>query len=72
VQERLTAAIADLLEERLGPKGVGVVLEAEHLCMSLRGVEATGARTITSSLRGMIRHDRATREEFFALARGAA
>jgi GTP cyclohydrolase I len=67
VQERLTKQVADLLQDRLRPKGVGVVLEAEHLCMSLRGVEATGARTVTSALHGHLRHDGRARAEFFSL-----
>ena len=69
VQERLTKQIADLLEDRLQPKGVGVVLEAEHLCMSLRGVQATGSRTVTSAVHGRLRDDARSRAEFFALAR---
>jgi GTP cyclohydrolase I len=68
VQERLTSQIAGWLEEQLEPKGVGVVLEAEHLCMSLRGVKATGSRTVTSALRGLVRNDSRTRTEFFGLA----
>ena len=68
VQERLTQQVADLLQEHLEPKGVGVVIEAEHLCMSLRGVEATGSRTITSALHGLVRDDARSRQEFFALA----
>jgi GTP cyclohydrolase IA len=67
VQERLTSQIAAWLEEQLEPKGVGVVLEAEHLCMSLRGVKATGSRTVTSALRGLVRNDSRTRTEFFGL-----
>ena len=67
VQERLTAQIADQLEEALEPRGVGVVLDAEHSCMSLRGVRATGARTTTSALRGLIREDERTRSEFLSL-----
>jgi GTP cyclohydrolase IA len=67
VQERLTSQIAAWLEEQLDPKGVGVVLEAEHLCMSLRGVKATGSRTVTSALRGLVRNDSRTRTEFFGL-----
>jgi GTP cyclohydrolase I len=67
VQERLTVQIGDWLTDRLAPKGVGVVLEAEHLCMSLRGVEATGARTVTSSLHGLLRDDPRSRAEFLAL-----
>ena len=67
VQERLTAQIAGRLEEALRPRGVGVVLEAEHSCMSLRGIRAVGARTSTSALRGLIREDARTRQEFLAL-----
>jgi GTP cyclohydrolase I len=68
VQERLTRQIADWLQEHLAPQGVGVVLEAEHLCMSLRGVQATGSRTVTSALHGLLREDPRSRQEFFALA----
>ncbi|MGH3661632.1 MAG: GTP cyclohydrolase I FolE [Micromonosporaceae bacterium] len=68
VQERLTKQVADWLQEHLAPKGVGVVLEAEHMCMSLRGVQATGARTVTSALHGLLRQDPRSRQEFFALA----
>jgi GTP cyclohydrolase I len=67
VQERLTVQIGDWLADRLAPKGVGVVLEAEHLCMSLRGVGAGGARTVTSSLHGLLRDDARSRSEFLAL-----
>ncbi len=68
-QERLTKQTADWLQEHLGPKGVGVVLEAEHLCMSLRGVHKAGSRTVTSALHGLVREDQRTRHEFLALAR---
>jgi GTP cyclohydrolase I len=68
VQERLTQQVADWLQKSLAPRGVGVVIEAEHLCMSLRGVRAAGARTLTSALRGVLREDARTRQEFFALA----
>jgi GTP cyclohydrolase IA len=68
VQERLTKQIGDWLEDRLAPKGVGVVLEAEHLCMSLRGVQAVGSKTVTSSLHGLVRDDARTRAEFLDLA----
>ncbi|MCX2731775.1 GTP cyclohydrolase I FolE [Saccharopolyspora sp. NFXS83] len=67
VQERLTKQIADRLEEHLQPKGVGVVIEAEHTCMTLRGVQATGACTVTSTLLGSLREDPRSRQEFFAL-----
>jgi GTP cyclohydrolase IA len=68
VQERMTVQIADWLEEQLHPKGVGVVLDAEHFCMTLRGVQKPGARTTTSALRGHVRDDPRTRSEFLALA----
>ncbi|HEV3364054.1 MAG TPA: GTP cyclohydrolase I FolE [Acidimicrobiia bacterium] len=68
VQERLTKQVADWLEEHLQPKGVGVVIQAEHLCMSLRGVQAPGCRTVTSALHGLLREDPRSRAEFFALA----
>jgi len=71
VQERLTKQVADWLTEHLEPKGVGVVVQAEHLCMSLRGVEAHGALTVTSALQGLLRDDPRSRAEFFSLA-GAA
>ncbi|MDQ4129685.1 MAG: GTP cyclohydrolase I FolE [Actinomycetota bacterium] len=67
VQERLTKQVADCLQGALAPKGVGVVIEAEHLCMSLRGVQATGSRTVTSALHGALRDDARSRAEFFAL-----
>ena len=69
-QERLTKQVADWLDECLQPKGVGVVIEADHMCMSLRGVRASGARTLTSALHGVLRHDARSRQEFFALAGG--
>ena len=68
IQERLTTQVADWLERELEPKGVGVVLEAEHMCMSLRGVQKLGSKTVTSALRGLIRDDVRTRQEFLALA----
>jgi GTP cyclohydrolase IA len=67
VQERLTRQAADWLDEHLAPKGVGVVLEAEHQCMSLRGVRAQGSRTVTSAVHGLLRDDARTRQEFLAL-----
>ena len=68
-QERLTQRIAEHLQRRLSPRGVGVVLEAEHTCMSLRGARVTGARTVTSALFGRLREDPASRAEFLSLAR---
>ena len=67
VQERMTAQVANWLEEHLEPRGVGVVLEAEHLCMTVRGVRAPGSRTTTSSVRGLLRTDPRSRAEFLAL-----
>jgi GTP cyclohydrolase IA len=72
VQERLTTQVAGWLRRELDPRGVGVVLEAEHLCMSLRGVQKPGARTITSALHGLVRDDPRTRDEFLALTGGHA
>jgi GTP cyclohydrolase I len=68
VQERLGEQVADALEEVLQPKGVGVVIEAVHLCMMMRGVEKQSSRTITSSMRGLFRDDAKTRSEFLRLA----
>jgi GTP cyclohydrolase IA len=68
VQERLTKQVADWIEQHLRPKGVGVVIEAEHMCMTVRGVQKPGARTVTSALHGLIREDLRTREELLALA----
>ncbi|WP_433499144.1 GTP cyclohydrolase I FolE [Sphaerimonospora sp. CA-214678] len=67
VQERLTKQVADWLADRLHPKGVGVVIEAEHTCMTLRGVQAIGSNTVTSTLLGTLRTDARSRQEFFAL-----
>jgi len=71
VQERLGEQIADALEEALQPRGVGVVLDAVHLCMMMRGVEKKNSRTVTSALRGEFRDDARTRDEFLRLAHGA-
>jgi GTP cyclohydrolase I len=69
VQERMTRQIAGWLDEQLQPRGVGVVLEAEHLCMTLRGVAAAGSRTVTSAVHGTLRSDARSRQEFFSLVR---
>ena len=66
-RERLTTQIADWVQEELELKGVGVVLEAEHLCMSMRGVQKFGAKTVTSALHGLVREDQRTRHEFLSL-----
>lgn len=68
VQERLTKQIADLVRDELEPKGVGVVLEAEHQCMTIRGVQAAGTKTVTSTMYGLLRDNLATREEFLSLS----
>src|SRR4051794_38802012 len=70
LQERLTTQIAGCLQTQLQPKGVGVVIEAEHLCMSLRGVQKHGAKTVTSTLYGLVRDDPRTRGEFLSLTGG--
>lgn len=67
VQERLTTQVADWLVDQLSPRGVGVIIEAEHLCMSLRGVQKAGSRTVTSALRGSVKDDPRTRQEFLSL-----
>jgi GTP cyclohydrolase I len=69
VQERLTTQVADWLESNLDPRGVGVIVEAEHLCMSLRGVQKPGSLTVTSALRGLVKEDARTRQEFLSLGR---
>jgi GTP cyclohydrolase I len=68
VQERMTQQIATLLNEQLSPAGVGVVIRAEHMCMTLRGVHAAGSETITTTLLGSIRSDAALRDEFLQIA----
>jgi GTP cyclohydrolase I len=68
VQERLTTQVAGWLQTHLRPRGVGVVIEAEHSCMSLRGVRAGGTSTVTSSLLGTLREDARSRAEFLSLA----
>ena len=70
VQERLTDQIADAIMNVLKPSGVGVVIEAAHFCMMMRGVEKQNSRTVTSALRGIFRDDKKTRDEFLRLAYG--
>jgi GTP cyclohydrolase I len=67
LQERMTVQIADWMEEHLNPGGVGVVLSAEHMCMTIRGVRKPGSKTVTSALRGSVRDDARTRQELFSL-----
>jgi GTP cyclohydrolase I len=71
VQERLTEQVAQAIEDVLKPQGVGVVIECEHLCMMMRGVEKQNSRTITSALRGTFKDDAMTRDEFLRLAYGS-
>jgi GTP cyclohydrolase I len=68
LQERLTTQVAGWLHAALDPRGVGVVLEAEHACMEVRGARARGARTVTSALAGLVRDNERTRAEFLSLA----
>ena len=70
VQERLTTQIADAIEKKLNPRGVLVVVEAEHLCMSMRGIRKPGSRTVTSAVRGLFRSNEATRAEAMGLIHG--
>jgi GTP cyclohydrolase I len=70
VQERMTRQVASWLDEQLQPRGVGVVLTAEHSCMTIRGIQARGSATVTSALTGRLRSDERTRAEFLQLARG--
>lgn len=70
VQERLTMQVADAIESRLEPRGVIVIVEAEHLCMTIRGVHKPGTMTVTSAVRGLIRENAATRAEAMRLIKG--
>jgi GTP cyclohydrolase IA len=67
VQERLTQQVADWLQDQIAPRGLGVVIEAEHQCMTVRGVRASGVNTVTSAVHGQLRNDAAARAEFFTL-----
>jgi GTP cyclohydrolase I len=70
IQERMTTQIADAIVEGLKPDGVGVIVQAEHMCMIMRGIKKPGSAIVTSALRGTFRHKMATRAEFFALLQG--
>src|ERR1700722_19017404 len=69
IQERLTSQIATAIEERISPEGVGVIIEARHLCMQMRGVEKQHGQAVTSAMLGAFRHNKETRDEFLSLAR---
>ncbi|MBM4236634.1 MAG: GTP cyclohydrolase I FolE [Firmicutes bacterium] len=71
LQERLTSQVADTITEVLKPKGVVVVIEAEHLCMSIRGVAKPGSKTVTSAVRGLFRSNSSSRLEVFSLIQGS-
>jgi GTP cyclohydrolase I len=70
IQERMTTQIADALVDGLQPDGVGVIVQAEHLCMIMRGIKKPGSAIVTSALRGAFRHRKETRAEFFSLLQG--
>ena len=70
VQERITTDIADIIMKKLKPKGVMIIIEAEHMCMSMRGVKKPGVMTITSAVRGIFRKNKKTRAEAMALIKG--
>jgi GTP cyclohydrolase I len=69
IQERLTSQIAKSIEEKIAPQGVGVIIEARHLCMQMRGVEKQHGQAVTSAMLGAFRHNKQTRDEFLALVR---
>ena len=69
IQERLTSQIAKAIEEKISPEGVGVIVEARHLCMQMRGVEKQHGQAVTSAMLGAFRHNKQTRDEFLSLAR---
>src|ERR1700726_425206 len=69
IQERLTSQIAKAIQEKLSPEGVGVIIEARHLCMQMRGVEKQHGQAVTSAMLGSFRHDKQTRQEFLSLVR---
>lgn len=72
LQERLTSQIAEAIAEALSPDGVGVVIEAEHLCMTMRGVQKPGSRMVTSAMRGLFKQSSVSRGEFLSLVRGTS
>jgi GTP cyclohydrolase IA len=69
IQERMTSQIAEAIQEKISPEGVGVIIEARHLCMQMRGVEKQHGQAVTSSMLGSFRHNKQTRDEFLSLVR---
>jgi GTP cyclohydrolase I len=69
IQERMTSEIAQAVEEKISPEGVGVIIEARHLCMQMRGVEKQHGQAVTSAMLGSFRHNKQTRDEFLSLVR---
>jgi GTP cyclohydrolase I len=69
IQERMTSQIAEAISEKISPEGVGVIIEARHLCMQMRGVEKQHGQAVTSAMMGSFRHDKQTRDEFLSLVR---
>jgi GTP cyclohydrolase I len=69
IQERMTSQIADAIQEKISPHGVGVIIEARHLCMQMRGVEKQHGQAVTSAMLGSFRHNKQTRDEFLSLVR---
>ena len=72
IQERMTSQIAQAIEEKISPEGVGVIIEARHLCMQMRGVEKQHGQAVTSAMLGAFKHNKQTRDEFLALVRGVS
>jgi GTP cyclohydrolase IA len=70
IQERMTSQIAEAISEKISPEGVGVIIEARHLCMQMRGVEKQHSEAVTSAMLGSFRHNKQTRDEFLSLVRG--
>ena len=69
IQERMTSQIAEAIQEKISPEGVGVIIEARHLCMQMRGVENQHGQAVTSAMLGSFRHNKQTRDEFLSLVR---
>jgi GTP cyclohydrolase I len=69
IQERMTSQIAEAIQEKISPEGVGVIIEARHLCMQMRGVEKQHGQAVTSAMLGSFRHNKQTRDEFLSLVR---